>query len=123
MSKNTYLNQTEQSIKKSGFTGGFSDGVASVGYGKSKSSIQQESRSTSLTQSAIGSLKGNSTVIAGGDLTATAVIFSAGKDINLEGENGKCQGSCHPLLILSRQFFLLRIEHNSIFSLPVSGLF
>ncbi|MEF9956818.1 MAG: hemagglutinin repeat-containing protein [Acinetobacter sp.] len=85
--ENQYANEAEYSIKKSGFTSSFSDGVASVGYGKSNIKQDNKSQSTSLTQSVVGSVNGNTNIVAGEDLSAVASIIEAGKDINLMGKN------------------------------------
>ncbi|MGE8572673.1 MAG: hemagglutinin repeat-containing protein [Acinetobacter amyesii] len=85
--ENQYENEAEYSIKKSGFTSSFSDGVASVGYGKSNIKQDNKSQSTSLTQSLVSSVSGNTNIIAGDDLNAVASIIEAGKDINLMGKN------------------------------------
>ncbi len=85
--ENTYTNQYEQTVKKSGFTASLSDGVASVGYGKSSLNTKDDGQSTTLTQSVIGSKTGDTTIIAGKDLTAEAAILSSGKDLNLQGAN------------------------------------
>lgn len=85
--ENQYANEAEYSIKKSGFTSSFSDGVASVGYGKSNIKHDNKSQSTSLTQSLVSSVNGNTNIIAGQDLNAVASIIEAGKDINLIGKN------------------------------------
>ncbi|AYO55247.1 hemagglutinin repeat-containing protein [Acinetobacter wuhouensis] len=85
--ENHYVNELERSKKTSGFTSSFSDGVASVGYGKSSNQNKQNNQSTTLTQSQIVSLQGNTNILAGKDLTAEAAILGAGKDLNLQGEN------------------------------------
>lgn len=85
--ENQYASVSESTVKKSGFTGSLSDGVASVGYGKSNIKQDNKSQATSLTQSVVGSVNGNTNIIAGGDLNAVASIIEAGKDINLMGKN------------------------------------
>lgn len=85
--ENQYLNIDDKKVKKSGFSGSLSDGVASIGYGKSNLNNKQNNQSSSLTQSQIVSLKGNTTIIAGKDLTSEAAILGAGKDLNLQGAN------------------------------------
>ena len=85
--ENHYVNELERSKKTSGFTSSFSDGVASVGYGKSSNQNKQNNQSTTLTQSQIVSLQGNTNILAGKDLTAEAAILGAGKDLNLQGAN------------------------------------
>ena len=85
--ENQYASVSESTVKKSGFTGSLSDGVASVGYGKSNIKQDNKSHATSLTQSVVGSVNGNTNIVAGGDLNAVASIIEAGKDINLMGKN------------------------------------
>ncbi|WP_413784432.1 hemagglutinin repeat-containing protein [Acinetobacter sp. ACIN00229] len=85
--QNQYSNQQEQTVKKSGFKASLSDGVASVGYGKSSLNTKEDGKSTTLTQSVIRSHSGDITIIAGKDLTTEAAILDAGKDLNLKGAN------------------------------------
>ncbi|WP_174492312.1 hemagglutinin repeat-containing protein [Acinetobacter sp. Marseille-Q1623] len=85
--ENRYSQSSESSVKKSGLTASLSDGVASVGYGKSSNQNKQDNQSTSLTQSQIISKAGNTNILAGKDLTAEAAILGAGKDLNLQGAN------------------------------------
>ncbi|MDC4625400.1 hemagglutinin repeat-containing protein [Acinetobacter baumannii] len=85
--ENHYSNQQEQTVKKSGFKASLSDGVASVGYGKSSLNTKEDGKSTTLTQSMIRSKAGDTTIIAGKDLTTEAAILDAGKDLNLKGAN------------------------------------
>ena len=85
--ENQYSNQFEQTVKKSGFSASLSDGVASVGYGKSSLNTKEDGKSTTLTQSVIRSKTGDTTIIAGKDLTTEAAILDAGKDLNLKGAN------------------------------------
>ena len=85
--QNQYSNQQEQTVKKTGFKASLSDGVASVGYGKSSLNTKEDGKSTTLTQSVVRSKKGDTTIIAGKDLTTEAAILDAGKDLNLKGAN------------------------------------
>ena len=85
--ENQYINQHEQTTKKSGFTASLSGGVASVGYGKSSLNTKEDGKSTTLNQSVIRSHSGDTTIIAGKDLTTEAAILDAGKDLNLKGAN------------------------------------
>ncbi|WP_373357803.1 hemagglutinin repeat-containing protein [Acinetobacter lactucae] len=85
--ENQYANQQEQTVKKSGFKASLSDGVASVGYGKSSLNTKEDGKSTTLAQSVVRSQKGDTTIIAGKDLTTEAAILDAGKDLNLKGAN------------------------------------
>ncbi|EOR07411.1 hypothetical protein F896_01784 [Acinetobacter genomosp. 15BJ] len=84
---NSYLNIHNTQTKKSGLSGSLSGGVASIGYGKSSLNTQQNNQSTGIIQSVIGSIKGDTNIIAAQDLTAEAAIIQSGKDINLVGEN------------------------------------
>lgn len=61
--------------------------MASVGYGKSNTKQEDKSQSTSLTQSVVGSVNGNTNIVAGEDLNIKASIVESGKDINLIGKN------------------------------------
>jgi len=85
--QNQYSNQQEQTVKKSGFKASLSDGVASVGYAKSSLNTKEDGKSTTLAQSVVRSQKGDTTIIAGKDLTTEAAILDAGKDLNLKGAN------------------------------------
>ena len=85
--ENTHENREFHQVKKSGLTGGLSDGVASVGYGKSNTKQEDKSQSTSLTQGVVGSVNGNTNIVAGEDLNIKASIVESGKDINLIGKN------------------------------------
>ncbi|WP_409976760.1 hemagglutinin repeat-containing protein [Acinetobacter sp. C_3_1] len=78
---------SESTVKKSGFTASVSDGVASVGYGKSNVHSKDAAQSTDLTQSVVSSLAGDVNIVAGKDLTAEAAQLSAAKDMNLQGAN------------------------------------
>ena len=80
-------NSTFVQNTQSGFTGSLSGGVASIGYGKSNTKQENQSQSTSLTQSVVGSVGGNTNIVAGENLTATASIIESSKDINLVGKN------------------------------------
>lgn len=85
--QNQYSNQQEQTVKKSGFKASLSDGVASVGYAKSSLNTKEDGKSTTLAQSVVRSKTGDTTIIAGKDLTTEAAILDAGKDLNLKGAN------------------------------------
>ncbi|MFL9514428.1 hemagglutinin repeat-containing protein, partial [Acinetobacter baumannii] len=85
--ENQYSNQQEQTVKKSGFNASLSDGAASVGYAKSNLNTKENGKSTTLAQSVIRSQTGDTTIIAGKDLTAEAAILDAGKNLNLKGGN------------------------------------
>lgn len=78
---------SESYKKKSGFTSSFSDGVASVGYAKSKSELNEKETALTITQSQIHSQNGSINISAGKDLTMQAALLNAGEDINLTGQN------------------------------------
>lgn len=73
--------------KKSGITGGFANGVASVGYSSSKSNNQSASQSTTQVGSAVGSMNGNVQLNAGNQLTIAASDVAAGQDLTLMGKD------------------------------------
>ncbi|WP_172448193.1 hemagglutinin repeat-containing protein, partial [Stenotrophomonas sp. VV52] len=73
--------------KKSGITGGFANGVASVGYNSSKSNNQSASQSTTQVGSAVGSMNGNVQLNAGNQLTIAASDVAAGNDLTLIGKD------------------------------------
>ena len=75
------------SQKKSGITGGFANGVASVGYSSSKSNNQSASQSTTQVGSAVGSMNGNVQLNAGSQLTIAASDVAAGNDLTLIGKD------------------------------------
>ena len=57
-----------------------------VGYGKTQENLQQNSVSSAVVSSQIGSLKGDTTIIAaGGKLTTEAAQLYAGGDLKLQG--------------------------------------
>ncbi|KAG1083073.1 hypothetical protein G6F40_014891 [Rhizopus arrhizus] len=76
-----------QSRKKSGFTGGFSNGTASIGYGSSKNSSSSAEQSTTQVGSAIASREGGVLINAGNQLTISASDVAAGKDLTLVGKD------------------------------------
>ncbi|MDO5640378.1 MAG: hemagglutinin repeat-containing protein [Neisseria sp.] len=82
---NTAQYKNFQQETRSGLTGSLSAGVASVGYGKSDQRLQQGGTSQSLTLSQIGSLSGDTTIIAGKALNATAAQIAAGGNLHLQG--------------------------------------
>ena len=56
-----------------------------AGYGKTQTKLQQNSVSSAVTSSQIGSLKGDTTIAAGGKLTTEAAQLYAGGDLKLQG--------------------------------------
>ncbi|MDL5364131.1 hemagglutinin repeat-containing protein [Xanthomonas sp. NCPPB 2654] len=75
------------SQKKSGLTGGLSGGVASVGYGKSRSNSQDVMESTTQYASAVGSQDGSLIVSAGNRLTIAASDVAAGENLTLAAKD------------------------------------
>ncbi len=75
------------SQKKSGITGGFANGVASVGYNSSRSNNESASQSTTQVGSAVGSMNGNVQLNAGNQLTIAASDVAAGQDLTLIGKD------------------------------------
>lgn len=82
-----HSSESSQSRKKSGFTGGFSNGTASIGYGSSKNSSSTAEQSTAQVGSAIASREGNVLINAGNQLTIAASDVVAGKDLTLVGKD------------------------------------
>ena len=56
-----------------------------AGYGKTQENLQQNSVSSAVVSSQIGSLKGDTTVAAGGKLSTEAAQLYAGGDLKLQG--------------------------------------
>ncbi|MBO9872943.1 hemagglutinin repeat-containing protein [Xanthomonas sp. D-93] len=73
--------------KKSGFSASFSGGVASLGYGKSRSSSDSSTESTTQVASAVGAKNGNLLISAGDQLTIGASDVAAGKDLTLAAKD------------------------------------
>ncbi|MCU1064504.1 hemagglutinin repeat-containing protein [Stenotrophomonas maltophilia] len=82
-----HSSESSESRKKSGFTGGFSNGTASIGYGSSKNSSSSAEQSTTQVGSAIASREGNVLINAGNQLTIAASDVAAGKDLTLVGKD------------------------------------
>ncbi|WP_255423937.1 hemagglutinin repeat-containing protein [Xanthomonas sp. SI] len=75
------------SQKKSGFSGSLSGGVASVGYGKSRSGSDTATETTTQVASAVGSQQGNLLISAGDQLTIAASDVAAGKNLTLAAKD------------------------------------
>ncbi|MFG3450099.1 hemagglutinin repeat-containing protein [Stenotrophomonas sp. NPDC047960] len=73
--------------KKSGITGGFANGVASVGYSSARSNTESALQSTTQVGSAVGSMNGNVQISAGNQLTLAASDVAAGQDLTLIGKD------------------------------------
>ena len=83
--ENRYQDWENHERKKSGLTGSLKNGVAMAGYGKTQENLQQNSVSSAVVSSQIGSLKGDTTVAAGGKLSTEAAQLYAGGDLKLQG--------------------------------------
>ena len=83
--ENRYRDWENHERKKSGLTGSLKNGVAMAGYGKTQTKLQQNSVSSAVVSSQIGSLKGDTTIAAGGKLTTEAAQLYAGGDLKLQG--------------------------------------
>lgn len=84
--ENTADSQTYEREQRSGLVGGFKDGVASVGYSKSDNSLQQNAQHRSLTLSQVGSIRGDTVIVAGQELDAQAARLAAGGNLHLQGK-------------------------------------
>lgn len=83
--ENTFTSRTYDREQRSGLSGGFKDGVASVGYSKSDNSLQQTEQRSSLTLSQVGSVRGDTDILAGQALNVQAARLAAGGDLKLQG--------------------------------------
>ena len=79
--------ESSESRKKSGVTGGFSNGTASVGYSSSRSNSAQAEQSTTQVGSAIASREGSVVISAGNQLTIAASDVAASRDLALVGKD------------------------------------
>lgn len=82
-----HSSSSSHTSKTSGFTGGFSNGVASVGYGSSSSKGQESIQTTTQVGSAVVSREGNVLISAGNQLTIAASDVAAGQDLTLVGKD------------------------------------
>lgn len=82
-----HSSQSSYSSKKSGFSGGLSNGVASVGYNKSSANNQESVQATTQVGSAIASREGNVLISAGNQLTIAASDVGAKQDLTLVGKD------------------------------------
>ncbi|WP_282295037.1 hemagglutinin repeat-containing protein [Stenotrophomonas sp. PS02289] len=85
--EDTHNSSSSQTSKKSGFSGGFANGVASVGYNKASSNSSESVQSTTQVGSAIASREGNVLISAGNQLTLAASDVAAGEDLTLVGKD------------------------------------
>lgn len=82
-----HSSESSESKKKSGITGGFGSGVASVGYSSAKNSSTSAEQSTTQVGSAIASREGNVLINAGNQLTIAASDVAAGENLTLVGKD------------------------------------
>ncbi|WP_447944818.1 hemagglutinin repeat-containing protein [Stenotrophomonas indicatrix] len=82
-----HSSESSESKKKSGITGGFGNGVASVGYSSAKNSSTSAEQSTTQVGSAIASREGNVLINAGNQLTIAASDVAAGENLTLVGKD------------------------------------
>lgn len=82
-----HSSESSESKKKSGITGGFGSGVASVGYSSAKNSSTDAEQSTTQVGSAIASREGNVLINAGNQLTIAASDVAAGENLTLVGKD------------------------------------
>lgn len=82
-----HSSESSESKKKSGVTGGFGNGVASVGYSSAKNSSTRAEQSTTQVGSAIASRDGNVLINAGNTLTIEASDVAAGENLTLVGKD------------------------------------
>ncbi len=85
--QDTYSEASSFSQKKSGITGGFGNGVASVGYSSARSNNDSATQSTTQVASAVGSMEGNVLINAGNQLTIAASDVAAGQNLTLAGKD------------------------------------
>ncbi|WP_426107736.1 hemagglutinin repeat-containing protein [Massilia sp. TSP1-1-2] len=83
----TYKAADSVEVKRKGFTGGFSAGVLSVGYGKSSSASQGNLGELTQAGSVVASNSGNTRLQAGEQLSISASDIAAGKDLTLIGKH------------------------------------
>ncbi|MBH1587521.1 hemagglutinin repeat-containing protein [Stenotrophomonas maltophilia] len=82
-----HSSESNESKKKSGVTGGFGNGVASVGYSSAKNNSTRAEQSTTQVGSAIASRDGNVLINAGNTLTIEASDVAAGENLTLVGKD------------------------------------
>ena len=85
--EDTHNSSSTHTSKKSGFSGGFANGVASVGYNKASSNSSESIQSTTQVGSAIASREGNVLISSGNQLTLAASDVAAGEDLTLVGKD------------------------------------
>ncbi|HWW04534.1 filamentous hemagglutinin N-terminal domain-containing protein, partial [Collimonas sp.] len=85
--QNTSETTSSHEQKKSGFTGGFSAGVASIGYSKASGNSQDSVETVTQQGSSVASINGNTRIQAGQALSVVASDISAGQNLTLIGKS------------------------------------
>ena len=83
----THTESHSVEVKKKGLTGGFSNGVVSIGVGKSSSASQASLNEVTQVGSIVASAGGNTRLQAGEQLSVIASDIGAGKDLTLAGKS------------------------------------
>ncbi|AHG87006.1 Filamentous hemagglutinin family outer membrane protein [Bibersteinia trehalosi USDA-ARS-USMARC-190] len=74
--------------KKSGITASVSKGMASIGYARNKSQIDDDNQHTSVVTSILNAATGDLNIVAlEGDVTANAAQLQSGSDMHVQGKN------------------------------------
>ncbi|OAQ14935.1 hypothetical protein F480_08420 [Bibersteinia trehalosi Y31] len=74
--------------KKSGITASVSKGMASIGYARNKSQIDDDNQHTSVVTSILNAATGDLNIVAlEGDVTANAAQLQSGNDMHVQGKN------------------------------------
>ncbi|MDO4907526.1 hemagglutinin repeat-containing protein [Neisseria sp.] len=84
--ENTYADHEFHERKRLGLSGGFKDGVLSVGAGKQQRSIDADVRKTTAALTGITALSGDTVISAGNRLRSEGASVSAARDILLQGK-------------------------------------
>ncbi|MFC5474728.1 hemagglutinin repeat-containing protein [Paraherbaspirillum soli] len=85
--QDTSHTEASRAESKSGITGGFSAGVASVGFGKASGNSQHSEDTVTQHGSSVASQNGSTRIQAGQQLRVVASDLGAGKDLTLIAQN------------------------------------
>ncbi|MBQ9724824.1 MAG: hypothetical protein IJV56_05715, partial [Neisseriaceae bacterium] len=86
--KNYYATEEEIQTKKSGLTASFKNGVFSAGYEKRKEYTDDNNTQQTALISQVGSLQGDTQIIAKGGTVATQAAYIDGKNVDIYGKDG-----------------------------------
>ena len=116
-SENTRIESEARYEKKSGFTASLSHGVASIGYGRQTLNATATREASSLTQSEVGSLKGDATLVANQAVTVKGSTIAAGRDLTVRGsdirvENGEATHQSSSSVKTTQSGFSLGVTYN-----------